>query len=997
MVYYEAIKRKWEGELPGSDAADALPGRIVRALREWRSRDLASSIPSAQGKRGVRANKFSRAGFYSLCTEAERELRGAAELFPIISKSSAADRVEHIEHLGPARGEHEVLSVALRLPRNFLSQEYANPEAALRAAQRSESAPAHRPKPMGFLRIDPDELNPDYRDRAFQAFDEFVRFVHEGNRSLLFVEGRKGVGKTFLLSQWFWSVAEPNFAPAVSIDCASISLDQILPLVWQHISAAGTAEPRLLVLDGLRVEREAGAVTLLLPERHAGIAELVRIINRLWQDLANVQKDPSHDKRGPVGVIVVLENNGNPFKRRELARDLSVDATCTLLRVTPLGTEISAAFLKNRGLTKVSHEDRLRLAWRCQGLPGALAAIADEVDPMGPLERERYLTAMRAAPEASEPDSAFLEVFIDWLARHGEGEIDQSGDSPNPVRAHPHALLRLLAILLRPVSLSEIEEILGDVTIPRVSGRDIQDLVRGKYPYVRIVDDDLYELHPRAAEHLRDELAECVRTNSFDRFTSRAQLEEIHWKAATIRQRALLREDVADADVIATVEGFIHHICQQIRMIPPEDASRRRRSFASGMSETQLRDYKPGTLNRARLWSIGFHEAARFLLDRRRQSTRVHAQFEAKARILANLMRVAKEEAIDVPIGDVDVRKEIALCWMHAGRLQLALEAITQTSSEARRAERIAKGWRIATDRLSVEVTIRMRMGHPVERLEALLAERLKEAVRIALMSEGPKRRDERIPMQERGAIRILSRVAEVALLAGNPLKSLTRFSQATALQAHWPQSDGTPELLTGEAARRFVVALVRNRTGPDDLKYPRDLIAANIERSRRLGREPGAARPNDIISLRVLDASLSRVAGQLAAAEFQLASAKEDPLLQRREVTFQTRAEFDLEELRLDIVQKRERDAAQFRLAEADREVLRIRVKDFAGRMEESGHKLLQLDGLFLLAELLDGPERGQQCRALKRKMAELNQPMRQVDLALIEKGRSALLELGL
>jgi hypothetical protein len=921
---------------------------------------------------------------YDLCKQAELIAAKRVTIFTSSDDDAKKKKIRQIEYGGPGEAEEPHLCTALALPDAFL-RDFApfGPEEAARAADQywrtgtftmplGGPAMEWKPRSSGFQRVLDAELRPAYRARAFADFAQVTEISAEFTPVLFVIEGRKGVGKTFLVSQCYWSATQA-FPNALLIDCSDLSLDQIFPAAFPFFASdrcvpATRGLGCLLVLDGLQVERGPEGTMIRLPNRLAHVGEVVETINRIWREIA------------PVAVILVVENNERPLASGDVFARLAEEAGHIIHRLEPLDEEAGAAFLLERGLDDVSEADRRMLSTRLHGLPIALTGAVEEIRLLDTLDREAYLTDLASQIDSPRPPHhRFQDLFVGWLGRLGEDDVDHWKGVSDPQRAHPHALLRLLAILSGPVTYQELEEIIAAVPIPRVSGRKIDYLKRGELPFVTHIDDT-YDLHMMVRQALRRELRDCVERDEFDAFTNRSQLEAIHWQAAKMRRRSLARERHADANCVGIVEAFVYHMIEQIRLIPKDAANRRMVRPVRVYTAQDLNAFEsaPGKLANGKLWYLAFHEARRFLVDSQKASTRVHGQFEAKARILSRLIAVATEEDIAIQLVNIDVPKETAICWMHAGRLQLALQAISHRLAERTVVpDEDAEAWLRECNQTSVEVAIRLRLGQVTDQIEALLKPLLEHAIRLALRAVPSTNASERMPVRERGALRVLSRAAEVAQAAGKDALSLALFEQAVRLRACW-----YPRLFNGEAARHYAVGLVR--ATPDAVARARALVVGNIEAYGGLNLDEPRKGSNDIVGFMILEAGLARFAGEYPLARMAIARILTHPFVRRREITFATRAEFELEMLRLDFAESLEPD------------FLLPRARQFSERMKAADHLSLHLEAEILVGELLGGVERERHCERLRVQLARLNHRMRERDIDLLLQGESPTRILG-
>lgn len=960
----------------GQDANEAHPniiGDVVAALRRARGQLLVEEARATQIPAKGRPKGLSLEAFYDECAAAEKSQKPQQTRlsFKPVGEDAKVARIKRIEAQGPLPSDEPYICLALGLPTNFLRQDFRSTDSAVAAAQAiwdpGKGGLGNKKLPCGFHNVPQDDLNSPQCAAAQSLFSWFEELCAKNDPCLLIVQGGKGVGKSHLIAQWFWAQGQSKFPAALSLDCSGLSLDQIVPAVQGYFEGCNAKTGRLLVLDGLQIRRDQSGVWIELPEQQVHFDEILRIINLIWTDM------------GPIAIVMGVENNGKKdIVDADLLNRLLPNALHAVWRLTALTPEEGAEFLFRKGLHQVDEQDRRALSSRLQGLPIALKAAAQEFYFMSDIDREAYVANLTVDTlDGSAPNNDFLIFFQGWLDRHSKVDDDSVDDEGR--NAHPLAVLRLLAILHGAVTQQELLEVVSALSLKRLSGRSFEYVFRDELPFVAKIDDK-FELHAMVRKFLLEELRHFEKTGNFDAYTNRGELENIHWKAASMQRRFLKNETLADSETIFAVESFVHHMVEQIRLIPqgPKATGRRATRVAGGRSnDIEVFEAKAGTLSDGRLWWIAYVEARKWLLDSRKTSTRIYGQFEAKARILGQLLKVAVDEDLNIPVNSTDLRKEVALCWMHAGKLQLAQEALaTQLASKPARRRLESDGdWLLSCDRASVGATIFVRRGDVIAEAEGVLAPFMDRAKRVAEESQR-QGEDDHMPPLQRGALRILSRAADVALHAGNSDDALNYFRLAQQIQTQW-----SPHILNGEAARRQCVALIRRRhEHPDSMARANELVERNT--SHYLAYGPVGS--NDIISFLILRATLARVHGKLELSADLLRQAGEHTHIQRRQVTFTTRFDYDLEALRLGIV------------SGADKDELLSEARRLSLKMRNAAHNALRHEVDVVMAELLEGADREQHCSALRKELRRVNHRLRLADLDMLATGVSPTLHFG-
>ncbi|HQS96716.1 MAG TPA: hypothetical protein PK823_09510 [Novosphingobium sp.] len=938
---------------------------IVRMLAMLREKDTASRAPQ-RGQRGRKRSDYSERNFYAYCGRLEAERNEERTAFPEKGTEEAErNAIRAILRVGPNASEEPIIAIALDLPEDFFRQSFTSSDNCVAAAQAYWNAGSTRPirRPRKFLRIDGTDHNPPYRKDDFKVLAQFAQFGQYADPAVLALQGQTSIGKSYLVSQWLWSEGIGQFDVAVAVDCQNFSFDQVADSIRSSFQHSLRGDRRLLFLDGLRLEREGSALLFRIPGgQRAAFAELFEILKTAWLEL------------GSFAVIVGVENNASPIVRQDLLNVLPLNAPVLVHRVEALSPDDAAQFLYDRGVNRISLGDRLRVARHYGGLPTFLAAVAREINQMASVaEREAFVAQLfgERMPSAVTKPLQFLD---EWLQRHEEQCV---GGMPGRVRraAHPKAFLRLLALMSGPISIGELREIARRVKIERISDHDIESAQLRGLPFVNEVENDVYILHPAAKQYFRDDIAKALEAQDPDPFCSREELEAIHWRAAHTRLRALRNSIEANPGRVRLIEAFVYHVCEQIALIPNEATNSRRSRTRASQPLTPANwtefDHAPGLLTSGKLWQVAFHEVDRLLLEPKKTATRVYGQFEAKARILKKLFDTALGEGISVAKVTVDIQAEMAICWMHAGRLELALQALKAYGTVRLKGKVDETHWRYRTDRVNIEATVRLRRGD-LETLKDLLAPFLEEATSKALLAkpDGP----EIIPMDQRGAVKVLSRAAELAVVSGQTAQGLLYFAQVARTLACYK-----PSFLNGLAARAYVIMLVRQgKHTPAVIAEASALVQQNIEYLNRYRADPDDPMSNEEIGFRVLEAALDRIGGNVNIAGVRMGALSRERAVRRRETNFPIQAEFDLELARIEIAIQREAQRAddeppvktpsRRRPKALDvRSDLCNRIERLALRMEDHGHRLLQIDALLLLCELLEGEARFDVARRLR------------------------------
>jgi tetratricopeptide (TPR) repeat protein len=401
----------------------------------------------------------------------------------------------------------------------------------------------------------------------------------------------------------------------------------------------------------------------------------------------------------------------------------------------------------------------------------------------------------------------------------------------------------------------------------------------------------------------------------------------------------------------------------------------------------------PGRLSDALMWMLAYQRVVNpFLLRGRAAQSRIHGQYEAKARIIGRLLREADTRIQAPPNDRIELLRELAVSWMQSGRLHSAREACDQAEREIAKlagwsgdtaavSPKEPPLWRHFCDIRSLRMAIDLRYGRPVDVVVDGLGPVVEKALEIAaaaLKGSEPVKEGQ-TPYAEAGAIRILARAAEVALNAGDVERAIDLFETANALTAAI-----RGRALEGDAAREFAIALVRARNGSTDrLRRAEALIDANVANLE--ARRGGGGPSIDLIRFLILKASMRRIAGDLEGAEAMLATAETHDYVTSGKCTYITHSKLGLERLRLEIASGR-----------ADR-ALDDRAASLAARVYETNHLRLHHEMLLVQAEIAEREERKALLDDARAFMRGRGWMLRRADADLIDRGGSAVLEFGL
>lgn len=962
-------------------------------------------LPGKLGRTGL-----IQPAFYKRCSDAEdsrkSDLEGSRRAFGPVTQDRPKKKISRIERASDGDQdpyELTIIAIALGLPEDFFVNGFSSRaefEKALAAktrqgpvpqATKADMAAESDHLPVGFPNISLTETIPPSRREEATRLAETLSATRKSR--LILLQGRTGVGKSYFIGHWFRDNGAVFGANALRIDCALSSLDQILPAIEQHFVTPGRVgtvadalaanTDNLIVLDGVRLDSDDKIVSGPGGARRFPLREFAEFLSHLVTPATKTT------------VIVCLENNKKAILDTAFVPVLDRRVSVSVVELKALTREEGAEFLFTLRRDLTDRRQRLELSARLHGLPMALVAAASELDRLSPAERETYLENVRFGETRNNEDD-FAKFVREHLQRM---DAVHESDDATSVDRHPHALLRLLALMPGPLPISHLEELLQEGTLRRLGGMTVDRAVRADVPFVEVSDSNI-DVHAMVRRTLRAELDDFIKNDQYDAFTSRRELEWIHWRMAQLNWRVILNRKEASVFLVKAIESFVYHMIAQARLVP-NGSGRRAKKFAGGVSKGTIDLFEQGVgkLTDAKLWQIAYQKAVRpFLLDKKHVATRIHGQYEAKARILLMLTTAANSGIPVPPVELAELHMEAALCWMHAGRLQSALQEAGNAKkllpyvprqfvavahpSDAHEAKN-AEAWRLYCDVESVLVTIKCRQGRIYSETLEGLRPLLEIALELAAQPQWKASTELSKSAQSalRGAVRIISRAADMTLYEDDVEAAIALFDRADQLQ-HAVRD----RPLDGEAARKYALALVRGRaSGVGRFEHAVRLVDANIEHYEEVKQSFSGGLSNDVIPFLVLKAALQRISGRLDEASETLAGVRSHDFVRRSQCTFYASAELELEEIRVDILK-----------GEVPRTEIVERGEAASRRLENAHHAVMAREAMLLAAEGADGKYRKEILRGCEQYFEQTNTLLRLKDVKELQDG-SALRKFGL
>lgn len=730
-----------------------------------------------------------------------------------------------------------------------------------------------------------------------RTLDRALRLTKHAPRKVTLIHGPAGLEKADLIREWCRDMSRGAFANILALDCTQPS-DQLFRQVTRHFtgepaesleglgSSLAAAGKTLIILVGLSDPQDSAAESAK-PNAIVPIRTLLEII-----------------ARAPASVSVLLCVHTSPDGDvNAIAKNLGVSLSSPPLAVPPLDAEAAAVLLRTYGVDFLSQRDIEAIATEIAGLPLSLEYIAAYLKLLNKRDLEAFL--------AFDPNTPFS--FEDFLKEYLKIAVPSD---PNQ-DAHPVAFLRLLALTPQCASKELLEYILNFVEVGRLTMPAVSAFLREPPPGVRVSNNTFY-LHTVVRNALWQDMAAALKRG--DANLSETELTGIHVAAARFFVERFNGLKTEYRDIWARMlEGAVHHLlCVAMLARPSTEADARKP--LEGIEHLADANIEPQSIVR-----YCFKELAEpHLCDSKHYASRYMGLFETKADILTRFAQTGYvgREGSPSQMLDTDQRIhlqiEIGVSWLHSGRLQPAIAALSSAHEETRRtlhvsAKQLADAWAdpvaaIATGRkwrqhaqaLSTLALSQLRHGRGAEMVYAVLDGDLPKAETIADLVSGERLTHETHKRLANGARRIIGRRAHLDLARGGLEKALERFHVATRLQ-----KAAEYECLDGELARRYVETLVRSRaSNPDHLELAKEIVARNlIVQTRDATKSKLRGESNEIIALFTSQAMLKRVEGKFKEAAEILAVAAKHPFVASGECPYAARKELEIEQARLKVV----------------------------------------------------------------------------------------------
>ncbi len=884
----------------------------------------------------------------------------------------------------------EIMEAALELPPQFLRATFKSVteiEDAYAAYRRSKTARAGREEPAPAIGVtDTNPLiasRPNADTASFPSFytnqnltasrsaviadiQQFHSSLRPGDRSIFVLKGSFGTGKTFVGAKWWHSFGSSQFVKsAIRIDCSNKTVNQI------------TREALLYYIG-----HEAEAFDLAALARLKLIAPIFMWFDQLQYSADNDANasasprdlihalSPLFSERIPVNILISAQTVRISDNHLGLTGQIPQGVVYGSAEVRALDPSEGADLLHSAGCSEISRPKLENLSRQLGGIPICLDAAAQRIlEFRTAAERESYCVHL-ASGSPSSNQALIAEFFSKYLKSVIQGRYPGG---------HPEAVLRLLALMPGPIHRQFLEDLLRELKINRLEDFDPSSATRLAGRFVTM-NSDRIDLHPMARDEIRRDLDSIV-AGSADANTNRNEIAQIHLASARINNRSLENvPEVLSLAEIEAIEGVVFHLLRYRDCRPPEAEGK---SPAKPKHNDADRIFE-GRANPFELTQFCYNEiAVKFLSDRGKQVTRLLGQYETKAKILSHFFR-SRSISSTVPFLDdlstLNLLIDVAVCFMHSGRLQLAARATAaakhcllrlypenSTETPGQEFSLAEKGsqhrWALGVEVLAISTFIQIRMGVRLSTVLVGLQHYADQARKLFDQIHGNELslNFHRSPAMK-ATIRIYSRLAHVHLLMGKIEDAINLFERATLLQEKRSTSESDQaKHLTGEAARHYCAALMHGATtNASRLALAEYLIEENVSRYEEFLVFRQYRTQNDVIPFYILRAKLERQRGHFAQARTLIEAVGDHEYIRSGECTFVAQMELEFERvetaLALDITRRADFD----------------RIQDLVRQLDAEHHLLMAAECSLLEAKMLRGSERTSKLRDVIQRFSD-------------------------
>lgn len=784
--------------------------------------------------------------------------------------------------------------------------------------------------------------------RAELAKDIQEALVPRGQETLLIValQGEAGIGKTELIAEWWRDYGKTHFSRnTFSLDCSRLAGDQILPHLSSYFLSSRISVPTtelvdsinaldgaLIVLDGLSDEDEFG-LDNKWTRATSGRADRIslRSVRELIDFLA------INGARTSILLGIQASPKSDDFLRSN--NQLTAAANVVTIRVPRLPPEEGVKLARqligtdSASLEKLSDADLRYISEKLEGLPISIAAACHHLRHATDGDVEKFLTSLGAMGRNFQYFENFFRPYLSAL-----------NTAPFNPKAHPEAYLRLLALMPGSVTKQRIDDLLSKKRIVRLEEASTHLFSSMRIAFISERGSNI-DINPMVRGLLRQEIKK-------DSNVAREELYWIHASAAAWCMNRLPDKPAEASKVgIELIEGALYHLLELLNYLPVDPvcnwhpkSHKDAAGLLDGVTSSQVTEFCLNTIVRP------------FLIDRHRRTTRILGQYETKARLLSlfveNVDDMGRPRHLSIP-DQASVFNETGVCWMHAGRLQLAQHALDRAALcfaelDVRMlrvkpfdtlTKEDAEIWQSWSSFISTSALVLMRRGRSRGIVEDAFGSSIEFANRLYDSLDDPLFDTPLGVSLLRSARRVYCRRGHVAFNGGERLVAEDAYGAASNIEKRIGKGR-----LSGDALRRQIEVLVQR--GPC---YSEDIVTAEelLEPHVNFQAAGGGRQSNDVIAMMATKVMLLRSKGNFDGAAALIRIAEQHEFVLRGECPFTARIELELEKYKLRI--------ACNAMTPAHQRGLRL----IAQELQSRSHQMLYWDTMLLLAETQDEPEK--------------------------------------
>lgn len=488
---------------------------------------------------------------------------------------------------------------------------------------------------------------------------------------LCVVQGPAGVGKSTVVWGWWQSHGSKRISENFcAIDCTGKTSEEITRAISRYflgsdVQGQETAGDNLilamkksghstLIFDGLTESAWLGNAidTGSTDKKHFSIFKFREFISR-------IRKESVY-----CSIILSLQSDREHGDWLRISDTMSGRDDYTVIDVPLLSSTESVDLMRRLGV-RLASSDMRRVAARAGGLPISVVAISEYLKASHETEIAHFITD-------SAQSGTQLEKFTEFFRRfqHGLGEAERSDKG-----FHPIAVIRVLGLMPGPIPAEWLDQLTDTVSITRLEHFSSKLLASNPVPFV-IQSFGSLDVHALVRAEVRQDIDDALAEKSVDPNISRYEMKAIHLHMAALCYSIFSDKKSLNRNDITALEHFVYHMLRVREFV--DIKVRSGDAFASDMDDGRF----PNQSDPKSITLFCYNVAKKYLFDAKKYITRTLGRHESKASILKSFFKGAKigGSAEYFENNDmVEILREISICYMHAGRIHLSLEATNKS------------------------------------------------------------------------------------------------------------------------------------------------------------------------------------------------------------------------------------------------------------------------------------------------------------------------------